>query len=66
MARNGKLLSLTNREREVLKLLTNGESNRELAQQLGGSPRTFQEHLRRIYNKLGGKGRVVLKAEAFQ
>lgn len=54
----GKLSSLTNREREVLTLLTNGESNRELAQRLGVSPRTFQKHLQRIYAKLGVRGRM--------
>jgi DNA-binding CsgD family transcriptional regulator len=53
-----KLSSLTSREREVVELLTNGESNRELAQRLGVSPRTIQKHLQRIYAKLGVKRRM--------
>lgn len=53
-----RLSSLTNREREVLELLTNGDSNRELGQRLGVSPRTIQKHLQRIYAKLGVKNRM--------
>lgn len=58
LAMKRKLSSLTSREREVLELLTNGESNRELAQRLGVSPRTIQKHLQRIYAKLGVKRRM--------
>ncbi|MFO0706149.1 MAG: helix-turn-helix transcriptional regulator [Nitrospira sp.] len=50
--------SLTQREREVLELLTNGDSTRELAQRMGISSRTVQKHLQRIYAKLGVKGRL--------
>jgi DNA-binding CsgD family transcriptional regulator len=62
----GKLSSLTNREREVLALLASGESNRELAQRLGVSPRTIQKHLQRIYAKLGVKRRMAAVALAVQ
>ncbi|MDF0652472.1 MAG: helix-turn-helix transcriptional regulator [Nitrospira sp.] len=55
---NSKLSSLTNRKREVLELRTNGESNREMAQQLVVGPRTYQKHLQWIYNKLGVKRRT--------
>lgn len=50
--------TLTMREREVLSLLTNGETTKELAQKLGVSSRTVQKHLQRIYAKLGVKGRT--------
>ena len=43
---------LTNREREILKLLTAGHSNREIATQLGISPRTVEVHKARIMDKL--------------
>ena len=43
---------LTEREREILKLLTIGHSNREIAAQLGISPRTVEVHKARIMEKL--------------
>jgi len=43
---------LTEREREILKLLTAGHSNREIAAQLGISPRTVEVHKARIMDKL--------------
>lgn len=49
---------LTMREREILSLLANGETTKELAQKLGVSPRTVQKHLQRIYAKLGVNGRT--------
>jgi DNA-binding CsgD family transcriptional regulator len=53
-----KLESLTVREREVLGLLTHGDRTKDLARQLGISPRTMQKHLQRIYAKLGVEGRT--------
>jgi two-component system, LuxR family, response regulator FixJ len=43
---------LTEREREILKLLAVGHSNREIAAQLGISPRTVEVHKARIMDKL--------------
>jgi two-component system, LuxR family, response regulator FixJ len=43
---------LTRREREILKLLTAGHSNRAIATQLGISPRTVEVHKARIMEKL--------------
>ena len=43
---------LTEHEREILKLLTVGHSNREIAAQLGISPRTVEVHKARIMEKL--------------
>jgi RNA polymerase sigma factor (sigma-70 family) len=43
---------LTRREHEILKLLTVGHSNREIAEQLGISPRTVEVHKARIMEKL--------------
>ena len=45
--------NLTERELEVLRLLGEGRSNRELAQELVLSEKTVEHHLEHIYNKLG-------------
>lgn len=50
--------SLTDRERRVLDRLTLGTSNRELAAELGISPKTLQNHLTSIYRKLGVSSRA--------
>lgn len=44
---------LTEREREILALITAGHQNREVAAQLGISPRTVEVHKARIMEKLG-------------
>lgn len=46
---------LTQREREVLNLITNGQSNKEAGRELGISPRTIEVHRARIMEKLGAK-----------
>jgi len=46
-------LGLSQREREVLRLVAAGLSNPEVAERLYLSPRTIDAHLRRIYPKLG-------------
>lgn len=54
----GNRSRLTNRELEVLSLLSEGNSNKVLATLLAVSPRTIQKHLQRIYAKLGVVGRT--------
>jgi FixJ family two-component response regulator len=46
---------LTAREREVLQLITNGQSNKEAGRQLGISPRTIEVHRARVMEKLGAR-----------
>ena len=46
---------LTPREREVLQLITNGQSNKEAGRKLGISPRTIEVHRARVMEKLGAK-----------
>ena len=46
---------LTAREREVLQLITNGQSNKEAGRDLGISPRTIEVHRARIMEKLGAR-----------
>jgi two-component system, NarL family, response regulator DesR len=52
--------TLTPREREVVRLLTTGATNREISEQLGVGPETVKTLLSRIYPKLG----VSRRAEA--
>ncbi len=53
---------LTAREREVLDLIANGSTNREIAAALHLSPHTIKEHTGTLYRKLGARNR----AEAVQ
>lgn len=53
-----KELGLTTREAEVLSWLSNGKTNRDIAQILGLSPRTVDKHLEQIYAKLGVENRT--------
>ena len=46
---------LSGREREVLQLITNGQSNKEAGRELGISPRTIEVHRARVMEKLGAK-----------
>jgi ATP/maltotriose-dependent transcriptional regulator MalT len=55
---------LTDREREVLVLLTAGRSNPQIAQELFISPKTASVHVSNILAKLGVSGRVEAAAVA--
>ena len=46
---------LTPRERQVLQLITNGQSNKEAGRDLGISPRTIEVHRARVMEKLGAR-----------
>ncbi len=52
--------SLTSRERQVAELAAEGVRSREIADRLYLSPRTVENHLQRVYAKLGVNGRVAL------
>lgn len=56
--------SLTPTERDVIKSVRDGLSNRDVAARLFISPRTVQTHLTRIYAKLGVSSRTQLVKEA--
>jgi two-component system response regulator FixJ len=49
------LESLTEREREVLDLLTTGKQNKQIAQDLGVSPRTIEIHRARVMEKMNAQ-----------
>jgi DNA-binding NarL/FixJ family response regulator len=57
---------LTERELEVLRLITGGHSNREVGEKLYISPATAARHVANIYNKLGVDSRARATAFAFQ
>ena len=56
--------SITEREQEVLFLLSQGYSNREIAEQLFVCESTIKTHLSNIYKKLGVNNRVLATARA--
>ncbi|MFQ5813537.1 MAG: LuxR C-terminal-related transcriptional regulator [Anaerolineae bacterium] len=58
--------SLTPREQEVLKLVCDGLSNKEIAQRLLLSVRTVENHLANIYSKLGVRSRTEAAVLALQ
>ena len=58
--------SLTERELEVLKAVSLGERNKEIAYKLGISERTVKAHLTSIYNKFGVDSRAAAVAIATQ
>ena len=53
---------LTARERQVARLAAIGASSKEIAEQLYLSSRTVDNHLMRVYAKLGVSGRTELAA----
>ncbi len=56
--------SLTPTERDVVRLVSEGLSNSDIATRLFVSPRTVQTHLTHVYTKLGLSSRVQLAQEA--
>jgi len=61
-------IKITRRDEEVLKLLVQGCSNKEIANQLNISPRTVKQHLRTLFLRAGireGRKRVKLATAMF-
>ncbi len=61
-------IKITRRDTEVLKLLVQGCSNREIAEELHISPRTVKQHLRTLFLRAGirdGRKRVKLATAMF-
>ncbi len=62
-------IKITQRDEQVLQLLVEGCSNKEIAQQLKISPRTVKQHLRTLFLRAGikdGRKRVKLATAVFQ
>jgi DNA-binding NarL/FixJ family response regulator len=49
---------LTNRQRDLLRLLQNGLDNQSIAQEMGLSVKTVENHLTRLYRQLNVKSRL--------
>ena len=58
------LTVLTDREREIMRLVSEGLSNKEIARRLNISQGTIKVHLHHIYQKLEINNRTVLAALA--
>jgi DNA-binding NarL/FixJ family response regulator len=62
-------IKITPRDHQVLRLLVQGCSNKEIATQLNISPRTVKQHLRTLFLRAGirdGRKRVKLATAMFQ
>jgi DNA-binding CsgD family transcriptional regulator len=62
-------IKITRRDQQVLKLLVQGCSNKEIAAQLEISPRTVKQHLRTLFLRAGirqGRKRVILATAIFE
>ena len=57
---------LSEREREVLRHLAAGETNREIAEALGISSHTVRRHVEHIFSKLGVTSRAAATAHAYE
>jgi DNA-binding CsgD family transcriptional regulator len=58
------LASLTPREREVVKYLSRGYTNRDIALACGTAPRTVRNQLSSVFEKLGASTRAEVVAIA--
>jgi DNA-binding NarL/FixJ family response regulator len=65
-ARSGQFADLTERELEVVKLVTKGLSNAEIGERLYLSEATIKTHLTRILSKLGVRDRVQAVVLAYE
>ena len=61
-----KLPTLTQREREVLRLLSDGKSNEEIGKELFISPETVRTHVRKAMSKLEADTRTEAVAKALR
>ena len=57
---------LTDREHQILKLIAQGLTNREIARQLSISVSTTENHIHHIYTKLRISNRAQAVAHAFR
>ena len=64
--RPGEGVSLSERERDVLRLVIDGASNDEIGVRLGISSRTAESHLRRLFERLAVGSRTELAARALR
>ena len=56
------LMSLTDRQREIVRWAAQGLSNKQIARNLGISPETVKTHLHHVFERTGVSGRMALMA----
>jgi DNA-binding NarL/FixJ family response regulator len=59
-AATGGVEALTSREREVVRLVAQGLANKDIARELGISPRTVEGHLNHVFEKVEASSRSAL------
>lgn len=64
--RPGRGVSLSDREREVVRLVVDGSSNDEIGARLGISSRTVESHLRRLFERHAVASRTELASRAIR
>jgi DNA-binding NarL/FixJ family response regulator len=64
--RRNRSRELTQRERDVLRLLSEGNSNEQIGEQLSISPQTVRTHVQKAMEKLGATTRVQAVATALR
>jgi DNA-binding CsgD family transcriptional regulator len=65
-ADDGAIVPLTAREEQVLRSIAAGDSNAEIAHQLGLSVHTVERHAANIYRKIDARGRADATAWAIR
>lgn len=60
----GDFITLSDRERQVLRCIADGLSSKECAQHLGIAPRTVERHVENLRNKLNARNKPHLVAKA--
>lgn len=66
---NLEQIKITRRDQQVLKLLVQGCSNKDIAAELNIGPRTVKQHLRTLFLGAGikqGRKRVILATAIFE
>ncbi|HEY1297049.1 MAG TPA: alpha/beta fold hydrolase [Chloroflexota bacterium] len=63
---SGPAAGLTRREREVVALIAQGRTNREIADKMVISERTAENHIQRVLNRLGLRSRTQIAAWAVE
>jgi DNA-binding NarL/FixJ family response regulator len=56
----------TDREKEILKMLVRGQSNKEIGAPLGIAERTVKAHVAKLMRKVGVKSRIALSVHAIR
>ncbi len=56
--------TLTSREKQILRMLVDGRSNKEIALPLGLAERTVKAHIGNMMRKLGARNRIALSVQA--